>query len=183
MKAIKFIGIASAIATVVAAGVAVYTKAKSNKIKMDEEMEAEVREEIVESIEKVNEIAEQVTFVAGVVTASAYAASIFTKKKPAPFNQEAAVNDFVALMDEFMRDANSKFIKEVTDAGINMHGLTENSRINSITDAYQTCYQDFLNNHTTGDKFTSDLADMLNIHNLFVRADLADAITGGRLYA
>lgn len=190
MKKLKTIGAVSAIVTVAATGVAVYTKIKANKIKMDDMIESEIADETVEPIEKVSKSAAKVALVAGVVCAMSVVASILNKKSatspvpvPMSLDKEELMAGFVDMLKEYTEEVNTDFVKGMTDHDIDMHGLTGTEIIDDVIDVYQDRYMYFVNTYATGEEFKKDLGEVLNIHSVFVRDDFADSLVGGKLYA
>lgn len=186
MKVTKMIGVTAAVLTVISAGVAMYSKVKANKIKMDETIDPETKDELVEKTEKVTDAAIRTVTMAGTACAWAWAIFMFGGKSGVRNNKvldnDKIESSIIKATRDFLQSTNNKFILDMTERGINMHGLTGQSNVGDALTIYQECYDKFVKTYGTGGDFTNDLADMLNIHSVFVRNDLADAMMGGVLY-
>lgn len=185
MKVTKIIGITATVLTVVSAGVAMYSKVKTNKIKMDETIASETKDELIDKTEKITDMAIRTVTMAGTACAWAWAIFMFGGKSGA--NNKVLDNGkiesgIIKATRDFLQSTNNKFISDMTERGINMHGLTGQSNVGDTLAVYQDCYDKFVKTYGTGGDFTDDLADMLNIHSVFIRNDLADAMMGGVLY-
>lgn len=187
MNMVKIVGLTSAVTAIVALGINAYTNLKAKKIKMDETVEPEVKEETVKDIEKMSDTASKVATVAGSICAWSFAIATFSKnssvKTTAKFNEVDIKKDIVNIIREFTESSNGSYIKDMIDKGVNMHGITGKTNVDDSLSIYKNCYDKFVNTYGTGGEFVNDLSDMLNIHSVFVRNDFADAMVGGKLYA
>lgn len=187
MNMVKIVGLTSALTAIVALGINAYTNSKAKKIKMNETIEPEVKEETVKDIESISDTASKVATVAGSICAWSFAIATFGKnssvKTTTKFNEVDIKKDIVNIVREFTESSNGRYIKDMIDKGVNMHGLTGKTNIDDSLSIYKNCYDKFVNTYGTGGEFINDLSDMINIHSVFVRNDFADAMIGGELYA
>lgn len=174
MKTTKILGVTAAVITAVASGLVLYEKIKAAKTEKDETIDTEVKEEVMKKTEKVIDIATKTVTVVGAVCAWSWVLLMLNKKRSANYSSKSIYS--------FTQLGNDNFINYMRNHGVDMHGLTGNTTTSDVLNTYRKCYDAFVKKFGTGDDFINDLSSVLNIHSVFVRNDLADAMTGGRLH-